>query len=241
MQESRNLKSLQRKRLFFALNDYSFHEESRVGSVKYVQSNIPLVKGTWFGLDRSAGHRWPTNAERKTAMNKSFQFPRLVRPAMLWAACGLLALTSSAQAVYVELADDGAYHEMSVRTETQIQKINISIFGGGTMDFAVTKNVYEFTDGPVMLRAVMIQGSSAPIMLNGLDDTTWLTKNDAEWVPKLITSIETDTFGFHAAQSKIGVEIDPMQSPSSPIPEPGAALLFAAGLGVVSAGTRRSD
>ena len=159
---------------------------------------------------------------------------------MLWAACGFLALASSAQAVYIELADDGAYSAMSVRTETNMQKINISIFGGGTMDFAVTKTMYEFTDGPMMLRSVLIQGASAPVALDGLDGTTWLTKKDAEWVPKLITSIETETFGTHTAQSKIGVDIDPTQSPSSPIPEPGAALLFAAGLGVVCARTRHS-
>ena len=173
-------------------------------------------------------------------MAKSIQFARFVRPAVLWTVCGFLALASSAQAVYVELADDGSYPAMSVRTETHMQQVKISIFGGGTMDFEVTKTVYEFTDGPVMLRSVTFPDPSAPIMINGLDGTTWLTKKDAEWVPKLITSIETETFGTHTAQSKIGVDIDPTQSPSSPIPEPGAALLFAAGLGVVCARTRHS-
>jgi hypothetical protein len=174
------------------------------------------------------------------AMTKSIQFARLVRPAMLWAVCGLLALASSAQAVYIELSGDGVYPAMSVRTETNMQKINISIFGGGTMDFEVTKTVYEFTDGPMMVRSVLIQGASAPVTLDGLDDTTWLTKNDTEWVPKWITSIETEAYGTFATQSKIGIDIDPTQSPSSPIPEPGAALLFAAGLGVVCARTRHS-
>ena len=140
----------------------------------------------------------------------------------------------------VELADDGAYSAMSVRTETNMQKINISIFGGGTMDFAVTKTMYEFTDGPMMLRSVLIQGASAPVALDGLDGTTWLTQNDTEWDAKWITSIETETYGTFGTQSKIGIDIDPTQSPSSPIPEPGAALLFAAGLGVVCARTRHS-
>ena len=108
------------------------------------------------------------------------------------------------------------------------------------MDFEATKIVYEFTDGPMMLRSVLIQGDPAPVTLDGLDDTTWLTKNDTEWVPKWITSIETETYGTFATQPKIGIDIDPTQSPSSPIPEPGAALLFAAGLGVVCARTRHS-
>ena len=91
-----------------------------------------------------------------------------------------------------------------------------------------------------MLRSVLIQGASAPVALDGLDGTTWLTQNDTEWDAKWITSIETETYGTFGTQSKIGIDIDPTQSPSSPIPEPGAALLFAAGLGVVSAGMRRS-
>ena len=170
-------------------------------------------------------------------MTKFIRFARLVRPAMLWAVCGFLGLASSAQAVYVELGDNGAHPAISVQTETHMEQISISIFGGGTTTFEVTRRVFEFTDGPIMLRSVTIQGASAPTLLQGPDGTTLLTKKDAEWVPRLITAIETKTFGINGVRAKIGVDIAP---PSSPIPEPGAALLFAAGLGAVAARTRRS-
>ena len=174
-------------------------------------------------------------------MMKAIRFNRIIRPSMLLAACSFLGLASSAQALHVDLGEVGASDSaISVQTQTQIQQVSISIFGGGTKALAITQKTFEFTDGPIMIHSVSMHGAAGATMIYGPDGMSLVGKRDAEFIPRLVAAIQTKTFGIGVVRSSVGVDIDLDRAPSNPIPEPGAALLFAAGLGAIAVRTKRS-
>ena len=165
----------------------------------------------------------------------------------------LVALVPTAQAVYVEFGSAGAPttnqtvdiemdgHSISIIDETRVVSVNSNEYGL-RLRYNVHLKTIRFNSGPVMLSSVEFDGPGGQAMIDGPDGATRVLAGAT--VGRYVTSVQT--VGFYTASVGNtagatvggGVNVD-LGRPVSAIPEPNAAMLFAAGMGFVAVTARR--
>ncbi len=171
-----------------------------------------------------------------------------LRRAPLAGAIAALALAPTAQALEIGFGDSGSTAvspSIVVTTDVRHQKLKIDIFGGGTMDFSTIVRTVEFTDGPIQVNDIRKQGL-VDLRIKELGDD-FIKKlpleNDG---PLFLEELKVKTLDIAGLQGDVILDVDDVQpivrqigTPGSPVPEPGAALLFGAGLAAVALRSRR--
>ncbi len=163
------------------------------------------------------------------------------RFAPLFAAIAIvLGLAPAAHALRIEFgADTDAMSNeyVEITREVRDQTVSISIFGGGTTTLRSVHHTIEFRGGPVLLTGIDRIGAS---------DTD--AGSRADFAARLISRAQVQTIDLEGLRARLVLEVDAPaatldlppptpQVPSTPVPEPGAALLFASGL--LAAGVTR--
>ena len=156
-------------------------------------------------------------------------------PFALAIAALVVGLAPAAQALRIEFgADTGALSNefVEITREVRDQTISISIFGGGTTQLSSVHHTIEFKGAPVLLTGVDRFGAA---------QTDAAGRSGGDFVARYIQRASARTIHFGNARARVALEVDapaatmqapprPTPIPSTPVPEPGAALLFASGL-----------
>jgi len=156
-------------------------------------------------------------------------------------ALALLLLAPAASALEISLARAEAFDlgdVVRIRTEIQVEKVRIDIFGGGSMDFEKIVRTIDFREGPVAVTRFERRGLLDVRVQTAGDDTfrrLSLARGDE---PLRIERVQLRGLAFDtpALAGSLRLELAPARdrSTSAPVPEPGAALLFGAGLVAVA-------
>jgi hypothetical protein len=158
-----------------------------------------------------------------------------------------IALAPTAQAVYVEFSPSaGSATEQIVDIDVDGMSISIidevrsiSVRGSEyavSFSYSVSVKTIRFNDGPVMLSSVEFADSSGSALIEGADGLERVYAG-AE-INQFVSSVQViglyDAYiGITAGALVGGVNFDSVR-PTNAIPEPGAALLFAAGLSAIA-------
>ena len=154
-----------------------------------------------------------------------------------------LMLASAGQALMIDLdrLKDSPVAEIDIdidghagKVKTEVLEVDFQITADGPIKkIRYTQQTIEFVEGPIAITGVHLDGSSKLGLLIG--DDAWLKKDelDGSLVLREITH-------FNIGEILDVTAIDAQPPISSPVPEPGAALLFAAGLTAIGA-TRRTN
>lgn len=163
---------------------------------------------------------------------------------------GLLLAAASAQALSVDLSGIG-----SGTTNLDVDGISLTVQSQDYRFVPLEKVSITFNDGPVSLNSVdvLFPDRGGIVLASLMGDTTLISAREAGLVRidgggVQGTRIATLSLGRGVQIQKIdfdlisvgGVDVKPRPKPISPIPEPGAALLFSAGLGLVAIRQRAS-
>lgn len=167
------------------------------------------------------------------------------------AAVALLGFASSAQALYVsfdaaapttdagvDLMIDG--QSVTITTEKKIH--HVATHGlGFSVAAAWDEKVITFNDGPVALTTVVFDASTGgKAILTGLNGETLAVGSGDVFEPLLVEKVaRMEILGGVGLPTGIVIDSVPQPIPTNPVPEPGAALLFGAGLSAVAASGRR--
>ena len=166
----------------------------------------------------------------------------------------LVAFAPTAQAIYVEFgASTGPVVEQTV--DIEIDGMSVSIIDevrtisvrnseyGVSFSYSVNIKTIRFNDEPVMLSSVEFDDPSGQALIEGPDGLVRVHAGDE--INQYVSSVQTigiyDAYIGDTAGAAIGgVNVDIVR-PTNAIPEPGAALLFAAGLSAIALRSRRQS
>lgn len=159
-------------------------------------------------------------------------------------ACVLLLTAGSAQAIYVDLSADTSHASdaSAYRFHTQriSDKIDIDVLGGGSTFLSRKLKVIDF-DESVVLNSIDMEGFGKVAKVY-TDDGIHVIKRSEDLELLRVHRIELTIWDFGDwAEHAIGIDVDLPGVPSQAIPEPGAALLFGAGLVTIGVARRPRD
>ncbi len=160
------------------------------------------------------------------------------------ALCSLVVLAlfvsaSTAQALYVEMSSAGDFDVsgQSISIDQSMTSKQMSGVGGSSWEIALAVTTVTFNDAPVMLSALDFGEDTGKAIVNSVDCVSLVYSDAAmDLMVSSITFIEIG--GPSAWTTASGFDIT-VTTTTQAIPEPGAALLFAAGLMAASVITRR--
>ncbi len=206
----------------------------------------------------------PTSYRQSSATEAATNFQKLsTRIRASWKSCAALAtfaslavvgLAPTAQAAYVEFSPsmgpateqivDIDVNGMSISIIDEIRSVTMrSAEYAVSFSYSVSVKTIRFNDGPVMLSSVEFTDASgsALIEVDGADGLERVYAG-AE-INQFVFSVQViglyDAYIGNTAGALVGgVNVDIVR-PTDAIPEPGAALLFAAGLSAIAIRSRR--
>lgn len=158
------------------------------------------------------------------------------------------AMTSAAQAIYVGF-DPGTRGESNPIIDMRIGDRSISILSGKTqvtinnaemgihLSFELDYKTIRFNDGPVALNRIDWKHPGGKLFAQGERGLTAIGQDAS--LQHLVSSVTSIGSGLRL--SAYGIDVDSVAPPvvTTPVPEPGAALLFSAGLLAVGVQARR--
>jgi hypothetical protein len=162
------------------------------------------------------------------------------------------AFAPTAQAVYVEFGNSTSEatdqtvdiemngHSITIIDETRVVRVDAGEYGF-RLSYDVHVKTVQFNDGPVMLSSVEFENPNRRARIDGPDGVTHVLAGAT--VNRYVSSVQAIGYfdagiGDTAEASSGGVNVD-LGRPVSAIPEPNAAMLFAAGMSFVAVSTRR--
>ncbi|MHA7837181.1 MAG: PEP-CTERM sorting domain-containing protein [bacterium] len=159
----------------------------------------------------------------------------------LLAITGLLLLASSSQAIYIDLAgiERGS-------TQRVIEGRSVTIESREYRPMGIEHLSITFDDGPVGLNTVdlYMQDARALVIANLMGNVSLVQTTEAGPLTLAAGGIQgarSSFLSFGGRSTILGLDFDLVSvggstrvEPSSPIPEPHAALLFATGMGLVA-------
>ncbi len=172
---------------------------------------------------------------------------RRVATGCLLAVAGCLLVTSSASALYVDTsAPVGSSssvalrigdHSISVLDEIKTIEVR-SDEHGIRLRFKVAFRTIDFDDGPVLLDRVDFEAGAGRAVATSAHDGPLIVTGDRS-VNRMVSQLRVAGRSNVLAARGIHVDIQRPIATTAPVPEPGAALLFAAGLLAIGVGTRQ--
>ena len=157
---------------------------------------------------------------------------------------GLLLAASSSQALSVDLSSIG-----SGTTNLDVDGFSLTVQSRNSRFVPLEQLSITFNDGPVSLNSVdvLFPDGGGIVLADLMGEVSLIGAREAGLVSIdgggiQGTRVATLAFGRGVQIQRIdfdivsvgGVDVGPKPTPTSPIPEPGAALLFSAGLGLVA-------
>lgn len=158
-------------------------------------------------------------------------------------AFALLAFAPAAQAAYAQFGTtvgqnvdiDIEGKSVTIMTEARNFAVDASAYGVVKMNFSLVFSTIQFNGEPAMLQSVDLAGPNARAIITGPTGTSIVSAGMP--INQLASSVSV--VSLPSVQVANGVNFDGIGVVASPIPEPSAALLFAAGLSAVGVSIRR--
>ena len=175
------------------------------------------------------------------------RFPRIPQASIatsLTAGSMALLIAPTTSAIELGLADDMASalgDGMMIQTVREMDAWKIDVFGGGTVEFERVTKTIEFEDGPVAITGFETEGF-LDVAVKTVDDEQLrrLVLVDLGDLadPVMVERIQLKSLAMASDDSvlhiDLGHDLGDNVGESAPVPEPGAALLFGAGLAAVA-------
>ena len=121
-----------------------------------------------------------------------------------------------------------------VQTEVQLEEVKLGIFGGGTVVYEKVVHTIEFVGGPVEITRFEKNGLLDVAVKTVGDDVLKRLHLGALDEPMMVEKIHLKSLDLGSETGALHIDVRHDIASSAPVPEPGAALLFGAGLVVAS-------
>ena len=171
------------------------------------------------------------------------RFPRILRASIATSlTTGSMALFTAPTASAIELGLDDVTASslgdgMMIQTVREMDEWKIDVFGGGTVEFERVTKTIEFAGGPVAISGFETEGF-LDVAVKTVDDEQLKSLALAELGdlvdPIMVERIQLKSLAIASDDGVLHIDLGHDLGESAPVPEPGAALLFGAGLAAVA-------
>lgn len=171
------------------------------------------------------------------------RFPRILRASIATSlTAGSMALLTAPTASAIELGLDDVTastlgDRVTIQAVREMDAGKMDVFGGGTVAFERVTRTIEFEDGPVAITGFETEGF-LNVAVKTVDDEQLrrLALGDLGDLvdPVMVERIQLESLAMASEDGVLHIDLGHDLGESAPVPEPGAALRFGAGLAAVA-------